>query len=236
MPWSDIFAQNKPQDTNHTFLNLTFVADLHYLPSVPWMALAWHTAVLELEAVEHFQKGSYRNRCHIAGPNGIQRLSIPLQQGKHQQTPIREVRIAYREPWRQVHWRSIQAAYGNAPFYDFYAGELEGFYLKKHVFLFDFNLELLQFLLEKTGWSGEIRLTGEYRFKGPDGNLPGYLRDTVTPQKMANLSWFTPLPYPQVFAERHGFLPGLSALDLLFCQGKNAGNILLQSSENLYPA
>lgn len=38
----------------------------------------------------------------------------------------------------------------------------------------------------------------------------------------------TPIKYRQVFEERIGFLPNLSILDLLFCEGKNARTLLLK--------
>ncbi|MCK6692716.1 MAG: WbqC family protein [Thermoanaerobaculia bacterium] len=203
--------------------------ELPYLPPVSWMALAWKGDTLWLEACENFQKGSYRNRCHIAGPNGVQRLSIPLIKGKHQQTPIRDVRIAYNEPWQQVHWRSIQTAYGNAPFFEFYGETLAVFYQKRYTYLFDLNLELLQFLFKKMEWKGELRLTEQYEEKiRRPGSCLDY-RDAVSPKNAIRSDWFRPAPYPQVFAERHGFLPDLSALDLLFCRGKQAGEILAGS-------
>lgn len=195
--------------------------ELAYLPPVSWMALVWTQPVVWLEACENFQKGSYRNRCHIAGPNGLQRLSIPLQKGKHQQTPIREVRIAYNEPWQQVHWRSIRTAYGNAPFFEYYAADLEPFYQKHYAFLFDFNLELLYFLFQKLGWTGETRFTEAYG--------PSAFRDAVSPGGTPPPDWFTPAPYAQVFTERHGFLADLSVVDLLFCCGKMGRDIIQKS-------
>lgn len=181
---------------------------LYYLPPVSWCAAAWNNEVVVLEAQEHYQKGSLRNRCYIAGPNGIQRLSIPLEKGKNQQMPIREVRIAYNEPWQRQHWRSIRTAYGNAPFFEHYAGDLAPFYEKRYTFLFDYNLELLKLIFQKKlGWPGKIRLSEQYR---PPATLSPY-------------PVFQAKPYPQVFEDRHGFLPDLSVLDLLFCCGKEAG-------------
>ena len=179
-----------------------------YFPSVPWFSILWSQPTIVLEACEHYQKGSTRNRCHIAGPNGEQRLSIPLVKGKHQQTPIREVRIAYDEPWQRQHWRSIRTAYGNAPFFEHYADGLVPFFERRVEFLFDLNWEVLQFLIQKTGWRGEVLFSEQY-----EGGTNFKLQT----------SNFT---YPQVFEEKTGFLPNLSMLDLLLCCGKQSGEIL----------
>ena len=196
--------------------------ELFYWPPVSWMALATSGDVLWIEACENYQKGSYRNRCHFAGPNGVQRLSIPLQKGKHQQTPVREVRIAPDEPWQRAHWRSIRTAYGNAPYFEHYADEIAPFFEKNYTFLFDLNLDIVLFLFKKTGWTGRVQPTETYRKPDPtalpDDTLDA--RNCISPNAATPNHLFVPLPYPQVFLERHGFLPDLSALDLLFCLGK----------------
>lgn len=195
--------------------------ELFYWPPVSWQSLAATSEGLLLEACENFQKGSYRNRCHIAGPNGVQRLSIPLQKGKHQQTPIREVRIANEEPWQRAHWRSIRTAYGNAPYFEHYADEVAPFFEKNYDFLFDLNLEIVQFLFKKSGWTGSIQLTESFRKPGAEMQTTGVFdaRGCISPNAPTPASLFVPTPYPQVFSERHGFLADLSALDLLFCRG-----------------
>ena len=199
---------------------------LPYLPPVSWCAAAWDRDRIVIEAWENYQKGSVRNRCYIAGPNGIQRLSIPLVKGKHRQTPIREVRISRDEPWQRQHWRSISTAYGNAPFFEHYAGAVAVFYEKRYEFLFDFNLDLLTFIFQKKlGWSGEITLSNAYF---PAGSWPhgADLRAQFEGEPAACPQWFRPARYAQVFEERHGFLPNLSVLDLLFCCGKRGGETL----------
>lgn len=196
-----------------------------YFPPVSWLAVWWNHDTIRLEAQEHFQKGSYRNRCHIAGPNGPQRLSIPLEKGKHQQLPIREVRIAYDEPWQRQHWRSIVTAYGSAPFFEHYAPELEPFFEKRYNFLFDLNLDILNFITKKFSWNGQFTFSDAF-----EAEIPGDFRMLISPKPaVREQSWFRPVPYAQVFAERHGFLPDLSALDLLFCRGPQGGEILRDS-------
>lgn len=202
---------------------------LPYLPPVSWCAAVWNREKIDLEACEHYQKGSLRNRCHIAGPNGIQRLSIPLAKGKHQQTPIREVRIASDEAWQRQHWRSIRTAYGNAPFFEHYADELVVFYERPYAFLFDFNLELLHWaLVKKSGWKGDIALTDAWHSPGAIP-LDEDFREAFPGSHDAWPGFFQPAHYPQVFEDRFGFLPNLSVLDLLFCCGKQGTEVLERS-------
>jgi len=202
------------------------VIELHYLPSLSWMALLRRVGELQLEQWENYQKGSYRNRCHIAGPNGLQRLSIPLEKGKHQKMPIREVRISYQENWVDQHIHSLQAGYGKAPFYDFYAEGIFRILQKKPVYLFDLNLELLYQLCQYLQWDAtKIGFTQNYQltYLEPVRDL----RSRITPNPASSIINGQPsMPYPQVFQEKHGFLPDLSAIDLLFCLGPESSMVL----------
>ena len=202
------------------------IQSLFYLPPVSWCLAAWGTDVVRLEACENYQKGSLRNRCFIAGPNGVQRLSIPLVKGKHQQTPVREVRIAYDEPWQRQHWRTICTAYGNAPFFEHYTDELAVFYERRFEFLFDFNFSLLTHIFQKKlGRKGQFELT-ETWLPPATPVAETDLRQAFSGEQHEWPAWFIPTRYAQVFAERSGFTPNLSVLDLLFCCGKHAGDLL----------
>ncbi len=196
-----------------------------YFPPVTWFSTLWQQNHIELEACENYQKGSYRNRCHIASPNGVQRLSVPLEKGKHQKTPIRDVRISYREPWQRLHWRAIKTAYGNAPFFEHYEAGLMPFFEKKHPFLFDLNLEIIHFFIQKWNWNGQIILSNAWRKPNPD-NIHNLRPHEALPVLQTSQSELLLPAYAQVFQEKYGFLPNLSALDLLMCCGKNVGSFL----------
>jgi len=202
--------------------------ELHYLPGVAWFAVAAGFGRVVVEAREHYVKGSFRNRCHIAGSHGLQRLSVPLVRGKNAGMPIRRVRVAYQQPWMRAHWHSIQSAYGRTPFFEHYAPRLEAHFQRPPEFLFDWNLALLHTLLDCLELELEIE-TSRHWF--PLGETPDHLvdfRNRIHP-KRPDPRLQTALqrhPYPQPFLERHGFLPGLSVLDLLFSQGPAAPLIL----------
>ena len=193
--------------------------ELQYLPPIQYFAKIAQYGEVWIEQQENYLKGSYRNRCHIATANGLMRLSIPLEKGKNEQMPIREVCIAYDEPWQRQHWSGIQSAYGRAPFFDFYAEALAPFYGKEWKYLFDFNWTLLEKLIELAALSADLKLTDSYEETPPASILD--FTNSIFPKKnrqKKDPDYATP-KYRQLFEERHGFMPNLSILDLLFCTG-----------------
>ena len=121
---------------------MPILLETQYLPSIQYCSKFCSADPVVIEQHENYRKGTYRNRSHIASANGLLRLTIPLQKGKNQQQNIRTVRIAYNQPWQAQHWTSIQSAYGNSPFFEFYADELQPFFKKKETFLWDWNFQL----------------------------------------------------------------------------------------------
>ncbi|MBK9012880.1 MAG: WbqC family protein [Saprospiraceae bacterium] len=191
---------------------------LYYFPPVNWFAALANAPAVHLEQHEHYVKGSYRNRCHIAAVNGVQRLTIPLRKGKNQQQPIREVRIAYDEPWQMQHWRAICSAYGNSPFFEHYAGLFEPYFkAEKYELLWDWNYDLLMVSMKILKLKMPIFLTEKYEHQ-PEQLLD--LRSEFHPKELIQSSDYEPIRYPQVFEDRLGFLENLSVLDLIFCAGR----------------
>lgn len=205
----------------------TVLIEAQYFPPVQYFAVLAQARQLLVEAQEHYQKRSYRNRCHIAGANGPMRLSVPLEKGKHEQQPITQVEIAYRKNWHSEHWHSIRSAYGKAPFFEFYAEEIRPLLYAKPDYLFELNLATIRKLLELLQLDCSVQLTETYRHQAAEGVRD--LRGSIHP-KQPRLD-FQAAAYPQVFLERHGFLPNLSILDLLFCAGPQSAVLLQQFAE-----
>ncbi|MEM9886092.1 MAG: WbqC family protein [Bacteroidota bacterium] len=203
--------------------------ELQYFPPIQYFSKFFYYDEVLLEQHENYQKRSYRNRCHIAGVNGILRLSIPLKSGKNQAMPIRKVEISYTENWQMQHWNSIQSAYGNAPFFEYYADYLQSYFQKARTYLFDWNLDLLSLLLQLLQIEPNYRLSNSYEKQATDNQLD--FRGSIFPknQRQNDDLCFQIIPYAQVFEEKHGFIPNLSILDLLFCTGPQAALILEQS-------
>ena len=125
--------------------------------------------------------------------------------------PITEVRISNHGKWRTEHWNALCTAYGESPFFDYYADDLRPFFERRDwEYLFDFNLAIIQKMLELFAPSCLPPLGEEPRASNIRTPLP---------------SWGGVgggAPYWQVYQQRHGFLPDLSILDLLCCMGPEA--------------
>lgn len=72
-----------------------------------------------VEVHETFQKQTFRNRCRILTPQGVEDLVIPIEQGGRQDCPIREVRISSHDHWWTRHLQALKSAYGKSPFLSF---------------------------------------------------------------------------------------------------------------------
>lgn len=180
-----------------------------------------------IEQHENFIKQTYRNRAVILGANGPISLIVPIEKGRGSKIKIKDLRIAHDEEWQRNHWRTIFSAYNSSPFFEYYADELELFFRKKHEFLFDYNQQITETILEILDIQVTLNRTNDFE-QIPEDYLN--FREKINPKahRNANDPHFEPQPYTQVFSEKFGFVPGLSILDLLFNEGPSAHSVLLK--------
>ena len=208
------------------------LTELHYLPSIPFFQQLLAADALLLDAHEHYHKQTYRNRCLVLTAQGPQPLTVPVVDGaRAEKVATSAIEIDYRQNWRHRHLRTLQTAYGNSPYFSYYADYLHDIYAEKPACLWDLNLALLRLLLRCLRWPLPIELTTEYL--APTPLLLQFThsfidkRDFLTPKnplKGLQPDSTSQRPYPQVFGP--AFVPGLSVLDLLFMQGPAAGLFL----------
>ena len=218
-----------------------YLVEIQYLPCIQYCSKFLLHEKVFLSAGENYQKRSYRNRCQLATSHGPSTLSIPLLSGKNQQMPIREVKMANEENWKKIHWRTIYSAYKNAPFFDHYAPIFEKHFARDESHLWNFLEGLLSDLLSCWGLSIPIAfdafpsLWSKPAVDSPNNHNKewGAFYDGRNSIKPVGLPIPDPrfkiIPYPQVFMEKTGFLPNLTALDLLFCTGPEGRSILENS-------
>ena len=199
-----------------------------YLPPIQYISKFLISDDVQIDLEETFLKQSYRNRCTILGANGTQDLTIPVIKPDGNKTKSRDVQIEYRTNWQQVHWRAIVSAYNQSPFFEILEAEFAPLFEKKPTYLFDWNA----MALELVGNSIEHRFKFNYTnsFIKPS-EAKNDFRNCISPKPRLQKpgETFNAFKYHQVFEERHGFVPNLSIIDLLFNEGPQTISICRNS-------
>jgi hypothetical protein len=210
-------------------MTTTALIESHYLPSLEYFCALIPCDEISVEASEHFAKQSFRNRCYINTAQGAKMLTVPLVE-RHGKVMTKDVLIEQGNRWRNTHWRTIESAYRKAPYFDYYFEELREILYKGHERLLELNLDLMSFCLRHIGFQKSISETLAYNARARNGTLD--LRSVISSKKpFEERQFYRVQRYYQVFGSE--FVPNLSVVDLLFCEGPRASEILRASSSIL---
>ena len=103
-----------------------------YFGPVQWYQKLNRYEKCYIEQWDSFVKQTYRNRCVIATANGLQALTVPTERpagsGK---TLMKDIRISDHGNWRHLHWNALLSAYGESPFFIYYADDIRTFFEKR---------------------------------------------------------------------------------------------------------
>lgn len=200
------------------------IIDLQYFHSINAFKTLIKSKHIVFEQYGRHQKMGFQNRCRIAGANGLLQLTVPLEGGRDQHAVFRDLRICNRERWQRIHWRSIHSAYRRSPWFEFFEDELRILYETKVEYLLDWNLSCFDWVNRALGLNLTYSLSESWQPDPPAG-----FTDHRNAFRPAGLSTgYPPAPtYPQVFADKHGFIPNLSLPDLVFCTGRKALDYLM---------
>ncbi len=210
---------------------MTCLLSTTYFGPVQWYQKLNRHALCLIEQHDHFIKQTYRNRCVIATTQGPQALTVPVEKYVNDVTETRDIRISDHGNWRHLHWNALLSAYGESPFFEFYADDIRPFFEQRWTYLLDFNLAITHKLCELLDIEPELRLTTEYGVDGVNGVdgvdgkedlVENDYRNAIRPKHPLPDASFEPKPYYQVYQQKLGFLPNLSVLDLLFNMGNEA--------------
>lgn len=186
-----------------------------YFPSIAHYVAFSKASEVVLEVEDNFQKQSYRNRCLIYSPNGVQLLNVPVVHSKDDRRKTKDVKISYDFDWQKQHFKSLEMGYRSSPFFEYYEDEIATLIYKKNTFLLDLNIEIFQ-LLNKC-MMHKISYCKTLEFHKQIIDIQDYRY--ITQDKKTNYIFEK---YTQVFEDRYGFISNLSILDLLFAEGKHS--------------
>jgi hypothetical protein len=204
----------------------TLIIELHYLPCIQYFTYLSSFDKIVIDPDDIYLKQTYRNRCRINGANNIENLIIPIKKASKKKRLSINVEIDYNQKWLNKHMRAIRSAYGKAPFFEYYGDEIFEIYNKKPKHLLELNKRLLTKCLEILDLNVKI----EYSKKVPSTeNKSVYdAKNEINPKKpVTKNSIFTSADYFQVFGSN--FVTNLSIIDLIFCEGPCARQIVAKS-------
>ena len=185
-----------------------------YLPSIEYVSLFLKAEDASIELFETYQKQSCRTRTYVMTANGIQTLTIPVIKTNGNHTLTKDIEISYKESWQQVHLRCLESAYRKSAYFDYYFPYFEKIYKQKFNTLIELNDFCLKTILKI------LKSKKEYSYTTDFDKITNEDDYRISLSKGTNKIEIK--PYYQVFADRHGFIPNLSIIDLLFNEGPNS--------------
>lgn len=190
-----------------------------YFGNIEFFHVLKNTEEVVLEIWDTYPKQTYRNRTQILGANGVLDLSIPVKKPNGSKSKTKEILIDYREDWQKKHLKSIESAYKNSPFYDFYEPYISPLILSNEKYLIDKNQRILDLMIQQLQIDTRISTSENYQKEESINDF----RKSISPKVKSN---YQCEKYIQVFADRFDFQNNLSILDLLFNEGPNAKSFL----------
>lgn len=196
--------------------------DTVILPTAYFGNIAWFKQFLKYEKIiieqfDYFEKQCLRNSCEIYGANGLLKLSVPLS-ARHNKTITSEIYVDNKTNWASQHIRSIESAYNNAPYFEFYWDNYLPILNQKFEKLTDLNQSVLQQLCKDLKISKNLTYSESYLEHKEYKDLRS--KKYFSSHRIDDLSVFK--AYHQVFEDKFGFLPNLWICDLLFNYGPDS--------------
>ena len=206
----------------------TVILPSYYFGTIQAFSHLIHAHKVIIDQNDNYTRQTYRNRTTIMAANGPMNLIIPVIKPK-EKTKTKDIKISYDTNWQKNHRKSIESAYNNSPFFEYYKDELEIIFKKKWKFLTDLNTTLFGLIVEMLEADINVEYAENYIDTVPDNWTD--LRKTIHPKKDYRIydKLFSPVPYRQVFSETMAFVPNLSIIDLVFNKGPEAYSVLEKS-------
>jgi hypothetical protein len=224
------------------------IISLHQPVYLPWLGfldkIISSDKFVFLDDVQYEKRG-FQNRNKIRTHEGNMWLTVPVK--TKSTTMLKNVEIDYSFDWIKKHMKAITLNYSKTSFFNNYWPELEKIYNKKHDYLFELNMDIIKFLMNKLNIKTSIIFSSELKIseKGSDRILKickelnadtyisgiggkKYLNEENFIKNKINIKFqnFEHPIYKQNFKPFHS---NMSAIDLLFNEGYGSEKIIKES-------
>lgn len=201
---------------------MSLLLPTYFSPISQYIAIVNSNEIV-FEFEDNYQKQTFRNRCYIYGPNGKQLLNIPVKHlSNKEKKKTKDTLVDNSALWQSQHLKSIQIAYRNSPFFEFYQDDLELIFTKKYKYLLDVNIDSYLFMSDALQIPSNYSKSSEYIV-----NTEKDFRYLGNAKQDLGIDFDR---YIQMFDDKFGFLKNLSVLDLLFMEGPNSISFLENKS------
>lgn len=216
---------------------------MHQPDYLPWLGYFNKIAVSEsfiFFDTADFSKWGFHERNKIKTATGWIYLTVPVPKQSHF-VPLKDTLLSSDQAWARKHWRSMVSAYNRAPYFKDHGPFFENLYATIDTFqtLADLNIAIITYMSEAFGLSAKLSRASEYRYdpslKSTEAVLAVIKQAGATAflagpsgKKYLNQPRFKEEGIELLFQDYHApdysqlhppFIPGLSAVDLLFNEG-----------------
>ena len=193
----------------------TVILESHFFPCIDYFVQINKADSVLIEGCESFQKQSYRSRCVILAANGPLSLSLLINHDEGRES-IQTTTIDYKHNWLVPFWRTLEAAYKRAPYYDYFEDVFKPILFEEEQSLYTLNHSILVASLKFLGIEKDIQVTKDFVLEYDSSSFSD-LRNVIHPKKKAVSQGF--MSYHQNFGET--FSENLSIVDLIMNEGPN---------------
>lgn len=191
-----------------------------------------------------YTKNDWRNRNKIKTKQGLHWLTIPVRQESLDQK-IKDTKIVDQK-WKKKHWASISQNYAKAKYFKEFKDVFETLYLEgDEVYLSQINYKFITTINKilgiktKLSWSNEYELIGgqterlinlckqcdaTHYLSGPAAK--DYFDEELAKKENIQVEWMDYSEYKEYEQLHPPFEHGVTMLDLIFSEGKNAKHFM----------
>lgn len=218
----------------------------NYLPWLPYLNKIKEADIFVILDIAQYKKNEFMNRNRIRTSKGWTYLTIPLKSKDYYLKPIYKVQLPPDDKWMEKHWKSIEASYSSAEYFNLYKIFFKKLFTSNFKTLGEINLKIIYYLIDILNIETEVVLSsdldmdesakstdlliniiqeskGTSYLSGPCGK--NYLE--LDKFKKNNIEVrFQDYKHPKYKQNFPGFEPFMSAIDALFNIGKKTKELI----------